>query len=142
MLWVSDSQGIELASGLGLSLRDFAKVGQLLIEARGTRSRAKIPAWFIDTLLASSGIRTGEIKGLSKGSEQRYGFVHLGGLPSRVALIGKHGTSLYVDFDKRIVIAAFATRAGEVTPELLALLDQAWKTIDRVVAIPEKTRGF
>ncbi len=138
VLWVSDSQGIELASGLGLSLRDFAKLGQLLVEARSSRSRAKIPGWFIETLVASSGIRSTEIKGLVKGSEQRYGFVHLGGAQNRVALIGAHGTSLYIDFDKRLVIALYATRPGEITPATLALLEQVWKAIDRAIALPEK----
>lgn len=128
-LWVSDSQGVELASGLALSLRDFAKLGQLLVEARSSRSRAKIPGWFIETLLASSGMRSAEIKGLAKGSEQRYGFVHLGGAPNRVALIGSHGTSLYIDFDKRLVIALFATRPGDNTAVTLATLEQVWKTI-------------
>lgn len=132
-IWVSDPHGVELASGLGLSLRDFAKMGQLLVQARGSRSRAKIPSWFIETLVASSGMRSGEIKGLSKGSEQRYGFVHLGGTPNRIALIGAHGTSLYVDFDKRLVIAFYATRPGELTPETLALLEQTWKAIDRAI---------
>lgn len=139
MLWASDGQGVELAAGLGLSLRDFAKLGHLLVEARGSRSRAKIPNWFIETLLASSGIRSAEIRGLAKGSEQRYGFVHLGGAPNRVALIGAHGTSLYIDFDKRLVIALYATRPGETTPETLALLEQAWKAIDQGLAAPEKS---
>lgn len=134
VLWVSDSKGVELASGLGLSLRDFAKLGQLLVDARSSRNRAKIPSWFIETLIASSGMRSANIEGLPKGSEQRYGFVHLGGASSRVALIGAHGTSLYVDFDKRLVIAFYATRPGEITPETLALLEQAWKAIDRAIA--------
>lgn len=138
VLWLSDSQGVELASGLGLSLRDFAKIGQLLIEARSSRNQAKIPSWFIETLVASSGTRSAEIKGLSKGSEQRYGFVHLGSASNRIALISAHGTSLYVDLDKRLVIAIYATRPGEITPETLALLEQVWKAIDSAVALPEK----
>ena len=141
VIWLSDSQGIEMASGLGLSLRDFAKLGQLLVEARGGRSRAKIPGWFIETLVASSGMRSSEFNGLAKGSEQRYGFVHLGGSPNRVALIGAHGTSLYIDFDKRLVIAFYATRPGGNTPETLALLEQIWKAIDRAIALPEKGRN-
>lgn len=134
ILWLSDSQGVELASGLGLSLRDFAKLGQLLLEVRSSRNRSRIPGWFIETLVASSGMRSAEIKGLTKGSERRYGFVHLGGSPHRVALIGAHGTSLYIDFDKRLVIAFYATRPGEDTSGTLALLEQAWKAIDRATA--------
>ena len=116
-------------------------LGQLLVEARGGRSRAKIPGWFIETLVASSGMRSSEFNGLAKGSEQRYGFVHLGGSPNRVALIGAHGTSLYIDFDKRLVIAFYATRPGGNTPETLALLEQIWKAIDRAIALPEKGRN-
>ena len=129
VLWLSDSQGVELASGLALSLRDFAKIGQLLVEARSGRNRGKIPAWFIETLTASSGMRPAEIKGLAKGSELRYGFVHLGGSANRVALIGAQGTSLFVDFDQRLVIALFATRPGDSNEAMLATLEQVWKTI-------------
>lgn len=129
VLWLSDSQGVELASGLALSLRDFAKIGQLLVEARSGRNRGKIPAWFIETLTASSGMRPAEIKGLAKGSELRYGFVHLGGSANRVALIGTRGTSLFVDFDRRLVIALFATRPGDSNEAMLATLEQVWKTI-------------
>lgn len=131
MLWLSDSKGIELANGLGLSLRDFAKLGQLLVEARDSRNRTKIPAWFVETLIAPSGIRRADIKGFQKGSELRYGFVHLGGTPNRVALIGSHGTSLYLDFDKKLVIATFASYPGGSTPAILALLEQFWIAVDR-----------
>jgi CubicO group peptidase (beta-lactamase class C family) len=118
-------------AGLALSLRDFAKLGQLLVEARTSRNRGKVPAWFIETLTASSGLRTPEIRGLSKGSELRYGFVHLGGAPNRIALIGAHGTSLFVDFDRRLVVALFATHPGENSPARLAMLEQVWKAIER-----------
>lgn len=141
VLWASDSQGVELASGLGLSLRDFAKLGHVLVETRSSRNRTRIPGWFIETILASSGMRSAEIKGLSKGSEQRYGFVHLGGAPNRVALIGSHGTSLYVDFDKRLVIAVYATRPGENTPEMLSLLEHVWKAVEQTGPQLEKRRN-
>ena len=129
VLWLSDSQGVELASGLAMSLRDFAKLGQTLVEARTGRNRGKIPAWFIETLTASAGMRPTELKGLTKGSELRYGFVHLGGSANRVALIGAQGTSLFVDFDQRLVIALFATRPGDNTAAMLATLEQVWKVI-------------
>ena len=138
VIWLTDSQGVDLAMGLGLSLRDFAKLGQVLVDARNSRNRGKIPTWFIETLTASSGLRNPEIKGLAKGSEQRYGFVHLGGAQNRVALIGTHGTSLYIDFDKRLVIAIYATRPGEITPGMLALQELAWKSIDKASAQPKK----
>lgn len=140
VLWLSDAQGVELANGLGLSLRDFARLGQLLVEARGSRSRVKIPGWFIETLLASSGTRSPEIKGLSKGSARRYGFVHLGGAANRIALIGTHGTSLYIDFDKRLVIATFASHPQAYAPATLAVLEQAWKSVERGVVPVKKAK--
>jgi len=135
VLWLSDAEGVELGAGLAMSLRDFAKLGQELIEARGSRSR--IPAWFIETLTASSGLRSGEIKGLAKGSETRYGFVHLGGAANRVALIGSYGSSLYIDFDQRLVVAVYAGYPGANTPSLLATLNEVWKTLRH--EIPKRT---
>ena len=138
VLWLSDMQGVELADGLALSLRDFARIGQMIVEARSSRSRTKIPGWYIETLVASTGMRAAEITGLTKGSEMRYGFIHLGGAPNRVALIGTHGTSLYLDFDKRLVIAIFATYPPPYTPAMLALLEQTWRAIERGVVPPKK----
>lgn len=134
VFWLTDSQGIELADGLGLSLRDFGRLGQLLLDARVSRSRSRIPAWFVETLTASSGIRSPEVPGLPKGSEQRYGFMHLGGKPNRVAIIGPHGTSLYVDFDRRLVIAVYATYPIMGAPALLATLEQFWKVVDQAAS--------
>lgn len=128
VLWLTDSQGIELADGLALSLRDFARLGSVLIDARSTRNRSRIPGWFIETLTAAAGLRTPEIPGLTKGSEARYGFIHLGGDSNRAALIGPHGTSLYIDFDRRLVIALYGNYPVATSPALLATLEAFWKT--------------
>lgn len=129
VLWLTDPQGIELADGLALSLRDFGKLGQVLLETRSNRNRSKIPGWFIETLTASAGLRTPEIPGLARGSEMRYGFIHLGGDASRAALIGPNGTSLYIDFDRRLVIALYASNPVTTSPLLLATLEQFWKAV-------------
>lgn len=134
VLWMTDKQGIELAGGLALSLRDFSRFGQLLLDARSSRSRGRIPGWFIETLTASAGIRSGQIPGLSRGSEQRYGFIHLGGEPNRVALVGAHGSSLYIDFDRRLVIALYASHPAIESPAQLATLEEFWKTLARTVS--------
>ena len=134
LLWLTDSQGVELADGLALSLRDFGRLGQQLLDARAGRKRSKIPTWFIETLTASAGMRSPQIMGLAKGSEQRYGFIHLGGAKNRVALIGSHGTSLYIDFDQRLVIAVYATYPKAGSPALLATLEQFWKTVGQANA--------
>lgn len=126
-LWLEDPHGAEIANGLALSLRDFAMLGQILLEARNGRSR--IPNWFIETLTASSGLRHPEIPGLPGGSEVRYGFYRLGGKGTRIALLGGHGDSLYIDFDRRLVIAIFADHPAFRSPTLLATLDGIWQGI-------------
>lgn len=134
VLWLTDGQGVELAGGLALSLRDFARFGSQLLDARSSRSRGRIPGWFIETLTASAGLRAGGIPGLARGSERRYGFIHLGGEANRAALIGAHGSSLYIDFDRRLVIALYASHPALESPAQLATLEQFWNSLARVAA--------
>lgn len=132
VFWLTDPKGIELSGGLALSLRDFARFGQMLIEAGTGVNRSKIPNWFIETLTGSRGIRKTnppELTGLKKGSESRYGFVHLGGEPNRIAILGPYGNSLYIDFDHRLVIALFATYPKKRSAAMLATLEQIWETL-------------
>lgn len=126
VIWLSDPQGDELADGLGISLRDFARLGQTMLEARVSRS--KIPGWLIETLTAAAP-RSAEVAGLPLGSEVRYGFVHLGGRPNRVALIGAQGASLYLDFDRRLVIAIYASHPAGHAPLTLATLEALWRRL-------------
>lgn len=134
VFWMTDDKGVELAGGLALSLRDFGRFGQLLLDARSSRTRGRIPGWFIETLTASSGLRAGQIAGLARGSERRYGFIHLGGEPNRVALLGAHGSSLYIDFDRRLVIALFASHPAIESPSQLATLEALWQALARTAA--------
>ena len=130
--WLTDSQGTELSAGLALSLRDFARLGQLLIDARNSSRRSRIPNWFIETLTASAGLRTAntpDLTGLKKGSEFRYGFVHLGGAQNRIALLGPYGNSLYVDFDRRLVIAILAAYPRDHSAGMRATLERIWDTL-------------
>ena len=131
-IWLTDAQGTELSAGLALSLRDFARFGQLLIDARNSNRRNKVPNWFIETLTASAGLRTAnspDLAGLRKGSEIRHGFVHLGGAPNRIAVLGPYGNSLFVDFDRRLVIAIFAAYPRNHAAGMRATLEQIWDTL-------------
>ena len=132
VLWLTDAEGTELSGGLALSLRDLARFGQMLVAARGARNRSQIPGWFIETLNASSGNRKAkpsEVEGLTRGTELRYGFVHLGGAANRIALIGPYGNSLYLDFDRRLVIVLYSSYPKEYSPSMLATLEQLWEAV-------------
>ena len=131
--WMTDQKGIELSEGLAISLRDYARLGEVLIDARTSRNRSKIPNWLIETVTSSAGgpkDNASDLSGLAKGSEVRYGFVHLGGKPNRVAIIGSHGNSLYIDFDRRLVIAIFAAYPSNRSANMLATLEQIWEKVD------------
>ena len=141
VLWLTDAEGTELSAGLALSLRDLVRLGQMLIDARAAGSRSQIPAWFIETLTASGGNRrakASEIDGLTRGTELRYGFAHLGGAANRIALLGPYGNSLYIDFDRRLVVALYASYPREYSPSQLATLEQLW---DALGAATQPARG-
>lgn len=128
-VWLTDSVGTELADGLALSLRDWARLGQMLVDSRLKGGRSVVPDWFVETLMASSGARKPSapgLAGLRNGSDYRYGFVHLGGRSGRVALLGPHGNSLYIDFDRRLVVAIFATYPHAGNAAMQATLEQVW----------------
>lgn len=133
VFWTTDAKGVELGNGLALSLRDFARFGQVLLDARTNRNQSRIPAWFVETLAAPAGGGASALPGLPKGSELRYGFVRLGGRSNAVALIGRDGASLFIDFDQRIVVGIYADYSPALQPSLLASLDTIWKAIDRAL---------
>ena len=52
--WATDAAGTELADGLALSLRDFARLGAALIDARAKSGGSSVaPKWFIESLAAA-----------------------------------------------------------------------------------------
>lgn len=131
--WLTDVQGTELSGGLALTLRDFARLGQMLIDVRNGSNRSKIPGWFLETLTSSLGGRrtnADSLRGLPAGSESRYGFVHLGGAPNRVVMLGAFGSSLYMDFDRRLVIAIFASAPASRSAGTLATLTRTWEALE------------
>lgn len=140
-LWLTDPAGHDLAAGLALSPRDHARLGQLLLDARPGGKRGRVPDWLIEALLApASGPGDPGLAGLPAGSTLRYGFVRLGGKGNRIALIGPYGNSVYVDFDRRLVIALAASHPESASPLLLASLDALWRAIESGTATERSTR--
>lgn len=140
--WLTDGAGHELAGGLVMSLRDLARVGQMLIEARihPNRSRSHIPGWFIEALAAPAAGKGDDarLSGLRKGAEMRYGFIRLAGSGSRIAIAGAHGTSLYVDFDRRLVVALHAAHPARHSPLQRAAQEQLWERLSAAMPLPGK----
>ena len=129
VLWLSDAQGVELASASGCrcaispgSANNSSTPAATAIEARSPTGSSKPGCPRLHCGRWKSAVRQGQRTALR--------FVRLGG-PRPGGLIGGHGTSLYVDFDKRLVVATFASYPGANSPAELALLEQVWKAIER-----------
>lgn len=141
-LWMTDAAGKGLAGGLAISLPDYARLGQMLLDARASSGRSHLPRWFIETLSAPSTGKNppaAELTGLPDGSEIRYGIARLGGNTSRIAMLGPYGNSLFVDFEHGLVVAIFASHPETRSPLQLALLAQIWQRITTAVT-PESKR--
>ncbi len=130
--WASDGQGTPLADGLALSLRDFAALGQGLLDVRARQGRrALVPAWFVDTLAASPSGHglPASWRGLGDDGAWQYRFVNPGGEGPRAAILGAYGTSLYIDFDRATVVAIYATHPERASPLLMASLRRSWDAL-------------
>ncbi len=135
--WLTDAAGSELAGGLVMSLRDFARLGQLLVEARVSPQRSRIPGWFVEALTApATGGEAPGLDGLRAGAEARYGFVRLAGPGARIAILGAHGSSLYVDFDRRLVVALYAAHPEPGSPLQRATLERLWERLSAALPAP------
>lgn len=131
--WATDAAGTELADGLALSLRDFARLGAALIDAR-TRSGGSLvaPKWFIESLAAAVAHKDpppDALQGLGDDTAWRYRYVSLG-RSHQSAIVGPYGNSLFMDFDRNIVIAIYASFPKDYSPLLLRSLRNVWSAID------------
>ena len=129
--WLSDAQGTEVAGGIAFSLRDLARLGKLLIDARNG-SHSVIPKWFIDTLLAPGKARSiaqSSAYTIAPTEVQRFGFIRLKPTANEYVLLGGHGTSLYLDIDRQIVIAILATHPAKDGSAVTEPLMETWRRL-------------
>jgi hypothetical protein len=131
--WLTDGAGTELGDGLALSLRDFARFGMALAAARSKPGSAAIaPRWLVETLAAK--VRGDDplpesLRGLGEDADWRYRFASLGSA-HQAAIVGPFGNSLLVDFDRKLVIAIYASFPRDYSPLMLQTLRSVWNAID------------
>ncbi len=131
--WVTDKPGAELADGLALSLRDLARFGLALVNARVKAGAGSVaPKWFAESL-ASPVTRSDppppELAELGEDSAWRYRFVSLG-RGHQAAIVGPFGNSLFMDFDRKIVVAIFASFPRDYSPLVLRSLRNVWSSLE------------
>ncbi|QSA97486.1 serine hydrolase [Methylococcus sp. EFPC2] len=132
--WASDPAGTALADGLALSLRDFARFGMAMIQARAKKGPSKVvPNWFAESLASAETKREPAPEVLHElGAEfgWKYRFATQGQL-HQAAILGPFGNSLLIDFDRKLVIALFASVPKDYSPLALASLRSLWSAIGR-----------
>lgn len=130
--WATDSAGTELADGLALSLRDLARFGLALIDARGKSGSGSVaPKWFAESLafaVSRGDPPPSQLQDLGEDSAWRYRFVSLG-QAHQTAIVGPHGNSLFLDFDRKIVVAIFASSPKDYSALMLRSLRSVWSAV-------------
>lgn len=139
--WATDPAGSELADGLALSLRDFAKFGLALFNASsGAGTGSVAPKWFTAAIAAAvdSHDPTPEaLHGLGDDIAWRYRFVSLG-RAHQAALVGPYGNSLFIDFDRKVIVAIYASFPRDYSPLLLQSLRSVWSALAATESGPGK----
>jgi len=134
--WATDPSGTELADGLALSLRDLARFGLALIDARGRAGTASVaPRWFAESLafaVTHKDPPPEQLRSLGEDSAWRYRFVSLG-TAHEAAIVGPFGDSLFLDFDRRIVVAVYASFPKDYSPLMLRSLRSVWSGLETAV---------
>lgn len=139
--WLTDPAGTELADGLALSLRDFARLGLALLTVR-TKPGANpaAPKWLVEALAA--GARGNEplpsaLQALEPDAAWRYRFVSLS-RSHQAAIVGPFGNSLLIDFDRKLVVALYASVPRDYSELALRSLRSLWATIEAAqTALPK-----
>ncbi len=131
--WATDASGTELADGLALSLRDLARFGLALLDARARPGGGSVaPKWFAETL-ASTVTRSDpppeQLRSLGDDTAWRYRYVSLG-RAHQAAIVGPFGNSLLIDFDRKMVVAIFASFPDDYAPLMLRTLRNVWSAIE------------
>lgn len=134
--WATDPSGTELADGLALSLRDLARFGLALIDARSRAGTGSVaPKWFAESLafaVTRSDPPPADLRELGQDSAWRYRFVSLG-TAHEAAIVGPFGNSLFLDFDRRMVVAIYASFPKDYSPLALRSLRSVWSGLETAV---------
>lgn len=138
LTWLADAAGDALGDGLVMALDDLARAGQMLLDARALPARrGQLPEVFLAALLAPANGKSAQIDtlGFKAGAERRQGFVRLSS-GSRLAIVGAYGNSLYVDFDRRLVVALAAAHPEAGSPLARASLEGVWERFSAALPPP------
>ena len=124
--------------GLCATTRDFARIGQLLVQNGSRESVEVVPAAWIDDI-AENGDRDAWAKGeFAQGfagirMSYRSGWYVIDGAPKILFAMGIHGQNLFVDRANRIVIAKVSSQNDRIDYPAVALTHRAVAELRRCI---------
>ena len=135
----TDSAGSpRCTGGLCASVRDFARVGQLMVQRGRRDGAAVVPLGWLEDIGANGdreAWRTGEFgerfAPLSRSMSYRSGWYVVHGPPRLLFATGIHGQNLFVDEANGLVIAKVSSRASRVDERAMVLTHMAVAAIRR-----------
>lgn len=132
-----DRRGLaRCTGGIGATARDFARIGQLVLDGGERDGQSIIPADWIDDI-GHNGDRQawaeGEFAGAFPARHMSYrgGWYVIEDDPRTLFAMGIHGQNLFVDRTNRLVIAKLSTHAAPIDNRAQALTHRAMPEIRR-----------
>jgi CubicO group peptidase (beta-lactamase class C family) len=114
------------AGGMCATVRDLARVGQMLVEGGSYKGRQVVPATWIDMIMNdgdanawAAGNMASYYPGISIHYRAKW-YVERSA-PRLLFCLGIHGQNLFVDVENEIVIAKFSSQARPLDAECIAL---------------------
>jgi CubicO group peptidase (beta-lactamase class C family) len=139
---VDDAGSPWCSGGLNVTARDFARVGQLLIDDGRRGSAAILPKALVDDLCHGGdreAWRTGEwgaaFAQVGQTMSYRNGWYSVHDEPEILFAMGTHGQNLFIDRASRLVIAKLSSQAYRLNPQLIGLTHMAFPEFKRCLGL-------
>jgi CubicO group peptidase (beta-lactamase class C family) len=116
--------------GMGATARDFARIGQLMVDGGRCGDRDILPATWIDDIACNGDAQAwkeGEFAAGFAGMTMRYrgGWYVIDDQPQTLFAMGIHGQNLFVDRANRVVIAKLSCHAERIDYRAVGLTHRA-----------------
>lgn len=135
-----DRGGLARATGgFSMTARDFARIGQMLLDGGAREERTIVPSAWIDDLWRNgdrAAWKTGEWQKLFpyRSMSYRGGWYVVDDEPQTMFAMGIHGQNLFVDPANRLVIAKLSSQGAPVDNAAWAVTHRALPELRRCVA--------
>lgn len=130
--------------GLSATVRDFARVGQLWVDAGRAGTTQVVPAAWLDDIATAGDAAAwdqGEFAPYFRGLRMHYrsGWYAIDGAPQTLFAMGIHGQQLFVDRENRLVVAKVSSQAEPTDARATGLTLMALEAIRECLAPSQRS---